>query len=124
MVDKILVVDDDTVSLMVVANHLEAANYRCVTAQHGLEAWEILQKTPQAFQLILTDRIMPHLHGLELLTKMQQHSVLKNIPLIMLTGEAEKAELLAAIKAGVFDFLYKPVEKELLLSVVKRALMK
>jgi len=121
---KILIVDDDPISLAVVAQHLQIANYQCVIANHGQEAWELLQKTPKDFVMVIADRIMPYLHGIEVLAKMQQHSDLKEIPLIMLTGEADREEISAAFKAGVFDFLYKPVEKELLLAVVKRALKK
>lgn len=121
---KLLIVDDDPISLRVLSEYLRGANYGFVAAENGQQAWEILQKSPQEFALVIADRIMPKMHGMELLAQMRQHQTLKNIPLIMLTGEVEKDEMVAAIKAGVFDFLHKPIEKELLLAVLKRVLQK
>jgi len=118
---KILLVDDDPISLHVLINCLRN-DYPIETAVDGQQAWEILQAHPQDFAVIIADRIMPKLHGLQLLEKMQTHPELKRLPLILLTGEAEKAEQIAAIKAGVFDFLYKPVDAQLLLRVLERAI--
>lgn len=116
---KILLVDDDPVSLQILTNYL-ADDYEFETAEDGQQAWELLQLRPNSFSVVIADRIMPKLHGLQLLAKMQAHPMLKNLPLILLTGEAEKSEQIEAIKAGVFDFLYKPVEKALLLALLKR----
>lgn len=121
---KLLIVDDDPISLRVLSEYLQDGNYAFFTAENGQQAWEILQKFPQEFALVIADRIMPKMHGLQLLAQMRKHEILKNTPLVMLTGEAEKEEIVVAIKAGVFDFLHKPIEKELLLAVLNRALQK
>lgn len=118
---KLLIIDDDLISLHVLGEYLHAANYEFIAAENGQQAWELLQNSPAEFAVVIVDRIMPKMHGLELLAKMRQHEILKNIPVIMLTGEAEKDEIIAAMRAGVFDFLHKPIEKELLLAVLKRA---
>lgn len=118
---KILLIDDDPISLQVLINYLRN-HYEFATAADGLQAWEMLQAKPHDFAVVIADRIMPKLHGLQLLAKMQTHADLQKIPLILLTGEAEKAEQIAAIKAGIFDFLYKPINEQLLVSVLKRAL--
>lgn len=119
---KILLVDDDTVSLKVLENYLSGTNYTYTITTNGLKAWDLLENNPKEFAVVIADRVMPHLHGIELLKKMQAHPQLKNIPLIMLTGEAEKEDMLDAVKAGVEDFLFKPIEKELLLTVLQRIL--
>jgi len=119
---KILLVDDDPISLYVLTNYLKSMDYIAVTANDGLQAWEILQKNPEEFSVVIADRIMPKLHGLQLLEKMRNHVRLKTVPVILLTGEAEKEEQITAVKAGVFDFLYKPIDKQLLITVLKRAL--
>jgi CheY-like chemotaxis protein len=117
---KILIVDDDPVSLYLLANFLSELNYSYVTAEDGLQALLLLEHAPHEFSLLITDRIMPKLHGLELLAKMRQHPILKELPVIMLTGVAEKEEIVEAIKAGINDFLYKPIAKDLLQVVLKR----
>lgn len=121
---KLLVVDDDPISLQVLSNYLQTTNYPFVTATDGQQAWELLQQSPAEFSVVIADRIMPKLHGIELLNKMREQENLKHIPFIMLTGEAAKDEMIEAMRAGVFDFLYKPVEKTLLLAVLNRALSK
>ncbi len=119
---KILIADDDPISLRVLSEYLQIAGYNFVAVEDGQQAWELLQQTPEQFVLVISDRIMPKLHGLELLANMRQYPVLKNIPFVMLTGVSDKAEVVEATKAGVDDFLYKPITKELLLAVVKRML--
>lgn len=121
---KLLIVDDDLISLQVLSNYLQTTNYPFVTATDGQQAWELLQQSPAEFSVVIADRIMPKLHGIELLNKMREQENLKHIPFIMLTGEADKDEMITAMRAGVFDFLYKPVEKTLLLAVLNRALSK
>lgn len=120
---KILLVDDDVISLKVLVNYLQETDYNYLTATDGLKAWELLINNPAEFSLVIADRVMPHLHGSDLLKKMQTHPQLKSIPFIMLTGEAEKEDMLDAVKAGVEDFLFKPIEKALFLSVLRRILL-
>jgi len=120
MPKKLLIADDDPISLHVITTYLREANYPFITAEDGQKALELLQQNPADYAAVIADRIMPKLHGLELLTKMKSNPQLKSLPMIMLTGEAEKAEMVEAIKAGVFDFLFKPVEKELLISILRR----
>lgn len=117
--NHILLVDDDTLFLKVVTEYLDEAGYCYVIARDGHQAWKYLQQYPNKFFVILADRIMPKLHGLELLAKMQQ-SALYNIPLILSTGESSKEERCEAIRQGVYDFLYKPLSKELLLAIFKK----
>lgn len=122
MKTQVLIVDDDPISLCVLTRYLIEADYAYVKAENGQQAWELLSDKPQEFAVVITDRIMPKLHGLELLAKMQAHPLLKQIPVIFLTGVAEKEEMIEVIKAGASDFLYKPIEKELLLAVLKRVM--
>lgn len=119
---KILLADDDILSIEIIANYLREDGYSVVTANNGREALEILQSTNEKFDAVIVDRIMPYLHGIDLLKTMKKNKDLKNIPVIFLTGVADKDEIIEALKAGIYDLLYKPVEKELLLSVLKKSL--
>ena len=85
-------------------NILEAAN--------GLEAFEILQKT--RIDLIICDWMMPVMTGFELLQKIRATPELAKTPFIMITVEAEKENIMGAIKAGVSQYVVKPFTAETL----------
>jgi CheY-like chemotaxis protein len=119
---KILVVDDDPIILKVLTNYLADAGYAVTTAENGAIALTLLQAAPEQFSLIILDRMMPVLSGIDLLHKIYVRPELKNTPIIMLTSHAEREDVGAAIIAGVYDFLYKPIDRDLLLLVIKRAL--
>lgn len=123
MTNKILVVDDEPISLTVIRHHLETADYTVVCTTSGKEAWQLLTNSPFDYGLVISDRVMPGVDGLELLQKMMQDTYLSKIPLVMTTGICEKEEMIEAIHAGAYDFLFKPIEKDLLLAVVNRALV-
>jgi DNA-binding NtrC family response regulator len=118
-VKQVLLADDDVLSLRVLTHYLDEAGYAYVIGEDGQQAWNHLQKSPDKFFVVLADRIMPKLHGLELLAKMKQKS-LENIPLILLTGESSTEERCDAIRQGVYDFFYKPISEELLLAVLRK----
>lgn len=115
---QILLVDDDELCLKVLAKYLDEAQYSYVTCKDGQLAWNYLQQYADNFFVVLTDRIMPHLHGLQLLEKMQNKGI--NIPLIIFSGIASKEERCEAIARGAYDFFYKPISKDLLLALLKK----
>ncbi|WP_232019643.1 response regulator [Candidatus Rickettsiella viridis] len=116
---KILLVDDDLLALRVMSQYLEDAGYSCVMAKDGQQAWDFLQQSPDEFFVVFADRVMPKLHGLELLAKMKR-TLLRDIPVVLLTGEASHEERCDALRQGVYDFFYKPISKPLLLAIVKK----
>lgn len=120
--NHILVADDDPISLHAVTKILRSVGYAVTQASNGQETLALLRQMPDQYALVITDRIMPGLHAIELLKIMHGDTTLSKIPLIVLTGVADKEEMIEALQAGAFDFLYKPVEKPLLLAVVKKAL--
>lgn len=115
---QILLVDDDEISLKILTKYLDEAQYSYITCKDGQHAWNYLQCHSDRFFIVLSDRIMPHLHGLELLEQMQVKKI--NIPLILFSGEANKEEICEALVQGAYDFLYKPITKEVLLALLKR----
>ena len=119
---KILVVDDDTLCTKVIVEHLKEASYPVDSAAKGSEAWEMLTSAPEQYAALFVDRMMLGVDGMELLRRIKQSPSLRQIAVIMITGEAQPDEHVDAIAAGVFDFLYKPIEKELLLFLAQKAL--
>lgn len=122
IIPEILIVDDDPLVLKALSIYLTEAGYRVATAENGATAWQLLQTEPQRFSLIILDRMMPVMSGIELLHKIYILPALRKIPIVMLTSHAEREDVGAAVIAGVYDFLYKPIDQDLLILVVKRAI--
>jgi two-component system chemotaxis response regulator CheY len=103
---KILVVDDSSTMRRIIVNTLAKLGYKnTIQAEDGLEAWEILQKNPD-IDVVITDWNMPNMNGLELVKKIR--AVNKKIPIIMVTTEGGKKEVILALKAGVNNYIVKP----------------
>ena len=119
---KILVVDDDPVIREILSMHLQESNFTPVLAGSALEAWKLLTSGGHVFSAAIVDRMMPEMDGTTLTKKIKSNAAFAGLPIIMLTSAAERAEMIDAVQGGVFDFLLKPIEKELLMLVVKRAI--
>ncbi|TLY48490.1 MAG: response regulator [Gammaproteobacteria bacterium] len=115
---QILLVDDDALYLKVLTRYLDEAQYSYVTCKDGQLAWDQLQQNSDKFFVVLSDRIMPNLHGLQLLTLMQKKAI--TIPLVLFSGIATKEERCEAIAQGVYDFFFKPISKELILVLLNK----
>lgn len=119
---KVLVVDDDQLVRDVLSIHLAEAGFLPVPVASAKEAWDLLKDGKHLFAAAIVDRMMPEMDGTALTKKIKSNPAFSNLPVIMLTSAAERAEMIDAVQGGVFDFLLKPVEKELLMLVLKRAI--
>ena len=117
-----MVIDDEPINTTVISKMLATADYDVDIFNEPEKAWHTLQQIPEDYRLVITDRIMPKLDGLSLTKHIKENTLTKHLPVLMQTGDADKTEHIEAFQAGVFDFIFKPVEKPLLLSIVKRAL--
>jgi len=114
-------VDDDPVCVGVVEYHLQTAGYVTDSAFSGAAAWKILQQHPNDYGVIIMDRIMLGMDGLALLKKIKEDDRVRHIPVIMQTTHAQPDEFVDAVSSGVFDFIYKPVDRTLLLFMIHNA---
>jgi len=115
---RVLLVDDDSSFLEVMAFLLEEEGYEVVRASSGPEAFARLQAGP--FPVMVTDLKMPGFDGLTLLKK--AHGLDPNLLVIVTTAFGDMATAVAAIKAGAFDFLPKPCDRDHFKLTVRRAL--
>jgi len=120
----ILLVDDDAITLAVLEKMLTSLEFKTTAVTSGEKAFMLLEKCPSKFSAIILDRMMPKMSGIDFLHKIYSTPELRQIPIIMLTSHAKREDVSAAVIAGVFDFLYKPIDQELLHLVLKRALSK
>ncbi len=104
---KILIVDDMSTMRRIVKNLLKQLGYSNFTeADDGATALPILQG--ETFDFVVSDWNMPQMTGLELLKSIRADDKLKNIPVLMVTAEAEKEKIVDAVKAGVNNYIVKP----------------
>jgi two-component system, sensor histidine kinase and response regulator len=120
---RILVVDDEPISLKVLASTLQREGYEVVCHDAGESAKHCLAQDNQ-FDVIILDRLMPGVDGMALLAHIQADERLSHIPVVMLTGVDDSEEIIDAVAAGVFDYLTKPVDGKQLLGLIKKELNK
>ena len=124
---KVLVVDDDPVSLLLAATVVETLGHVVETATSGLDAWELLQRTH--YDVLVTDREMPGLDGLALCQRVRARGAAAAPPtasgeggycyVVILTGHDSAEEAYDGISAGADDYLTKPLSgQELRLRLV------
>ena len=111
---KLLVVDDSSTMRRIIKNTLQRLGYEDIfEAENGVEAWDILDKNSD-MGVLITDWNMPEMNGLELVTKTRADSRFVDIPIIMITTEGGKVEVITAIKAGVNNYIVKPFTPQVL----------
>jgi CheY-like chemotaxis protein len=118
----ILVVDDEPLNREIIEHYLEDENYEITEASDGNEALEILNESPEKFDVILLDRMMPNVSGIEVLKKMKQDATLSKIPVILQTARSTKEDIKEGIDEGAYFYLTKPFEEEMLLSMMRSAI--
>ena len=116
--EKILVVDDEEAIREVVSTLLEAQGYVPTTCKNGRAALEAFRKG--SFDLVLSDIVMPEMDGMKLLAAIREAD--PDIPVIMVTAMYDLSIALEAIRAGAYDYILKPFEKDQFYLSVRRAL--
>ncbi len=121
---RILAVDDNLVSLRLLEIMLDRDDFEVITARGGVEAYAILERADKdgcAVDIILLDRMMPEMDGIEFCQKINQDSRFRSIPVIMQTAAGNARQVKEGLDAGVFYYLVKPLIAPMLLSVIDAA---
>lgn len=118
----IFAIDDDPVNLDILGEFLSCADYRLMTAQSGEAGLAVLAAQPQAVDVVLLDRMMPGMDGMEVLRRIKQDPLLQTLPVVMLTAAGEPEQVAEGISAGCFYYLTKPFDRRVLCEVVAAAL--
>lgn len=121
MPKKILSVDDDALNRDILTEYLTDAGYEVIEAGDGDTALELLGETAD-IDAILLDRMMPRLDGMEVLKAVKADARYRDIPVIMQSAASAREQILQGIKAGVYYYLTKPYEDQMLLAIVAAAL--
>lgn len=117
---KVLAVDDEDLNLDIMNEYFEEANFDSLNARNGHEALDALEKNDN-ISVIVLDRMMPHMDGMEFLKRLRQEKKYKDIPVVMQTAASASHQITEGLRAGVFYYLSKPYTKDVFLAAIKNA---
>ena len=118
----ILVVDDNADNRKLLETFLKFSEYQVRSAVDGQDALEIMQNGDVKFDVILLDRMMPRMNGLDLLKIIKKDPEFSHIPVIMQTAKTSDEEILEGIEAGSYYYLEKPYNPHTMMAIVKAAI--
>ena len=113
MPKKILVVDDNIDSIMILRSILESQGYTVLTAQSGLEALEIVAR--EIPDLVLLDVMMPQMSGIEVLERIKTTHATSKVPVIMVTAKIQDEDVMTGYQHGADYYITKPCTAKQLL---------
>lgn len=110
---KILIVDDFSTMRRIIKNLLRDLGYNnTFEADDGATALPMLETGD--FQFVITDWNMPIMQGIDLLKNIRSNPKLKSLPVLMVTAEAKREQIVAAAQAGVNGYVVKPFTADIL----------
>lgn len=119
---KLLIVDDEAVTLKMTQMALEKVGFDVEVFSNPLRALEFFQENHASIDLILTDKSMPQLNGIELTQKVRETN--KDIPILILTGFASNEEDQIFEDIGVTKALFKPLSMRDLIEEIETHLIR
>lgn len=120
--ERILFVDDEEQIRGVAERLFSTHGYRVTACKHGAEALDVFLRSPDQFDLVITDMTMPLMTGAELAQKI--FAIRPIMPIILCSGQSEFINKGKAMSIGICEYLAKPVLQHDLLSVVRKAIEK
>jgi len=118
---KLLVVDDEPINLEIIGHCLED-EHQLAFAEDGLEAWAMLEASPQAYDGVILDRMMPRMDGMEVLRRLKADKRFRDVPVIMQSAADSSEQVAEGLAAGAWYYLAKPYAPKALRSIVNAAL--
>lgn len=114
---RILIVDDEKSIRTTLKIFLEREGFAVDTAETAMQAMDLIQA--ESYDILISDIIMPQVSGVEFLEEIRVS--LPDVPILMMTGEPTVETAVVALQRGAFDYLYKPIQKDVLVKTVKQA---
>lgn len=111
---RVLVVDDEEVNRQILAHMLQKQGYVPTAVSSGRQALELLAHHP--FDVVLLDVVMPEMDGFECLRLIRQTHPVGELPIIMVTAEADRDRVVTAFRQGANDYVTKPIDREITLA--------
>lgn len=118
---QVLIIEDNAVNARLLTLYIEAAGFSVLHAADGHTGIRMAAETPDV-SIILLDRIMPDMDGLDVLRALKTAEASWHIPVIMLTAALSRQQIEEARLTGAFDCLPKPYDKEKIIGAINDAL--
>ena len=118
---RVLVVEDEPITSMLLQKVLTSAGFTASAAVSGKEVVERL-RTPPLPDLILMDVMLPDIEGFKIVERIRQHKVIGEIPVVMVSGRAGMSDIQRGFEAGADGYVTKPAKREALLGVINQIL--
>jgi CheY-like chemotaxis protein len=115
---RILIVEDDVRNVFALSSVLEPKGAKIEIARNGIEALQALDAKPD-IDLVLMDVMMPEMDGIQAVREIRRRPELAKLPVIALTAKAMKDDQERCLDAGCNDFVSKPLDVEMLLSLLR-----
>jgi two-component system chemotaxis response regulator CheY len=109
---KVLVVDDSAIIRKIIKAAADVLQMETEEAEDGIEALEKLSENYREIDLVLLDWNMPEMNGYDVLVEIKSNDRYKHIPVMMVTTEGQKSNIVAAVRAGASNYLTKPFTVE------------
>ena len=121
---KILIVEDQDGIRNLISATLRMKGFVIEKAENGKEALKMLNRSPNEFDLIVSDFDMPRMNGQEFLSEVRSTTELKDKPFIMLTSHSEFSKIKEAKEKGISEWIVKPFKVDSFVSKIEYALKK
>ena len=121
MSHRLMVVEDEPENRLFIGLMLRTEGYEVLEAEDGFAALDMLRDGPRP-ELILLDVMMPGLNGWQVYEKIREEPDWADIPVVMLTALAQRADVERAVQLGVDGYLTKPFEPTDLLHTIEETL--
>jgi two-component system, cell cycle response regulator len=118
----VLLIDDDRAIRSVLTIQLEHMGYQVIEAANGVEALKMLDTYASQIDVILLDREMPVMNGMQFITEIRTQNKYTSLPIVMVTGSGQPSHVTEGIQAGVFYYLVKPIHYNVLSTIVSSAM--
>jgi CheY-like chemotaxis protein len=115
---NVLIVEDDVRNVFALTSALEPKGLKLTVARNGREALEALERDP-AIELVLMDIMMPEMDGLEATRAIRRQAKWAKLPIIALTAKAMRDDQERCLQAGANDYIPKPLDVDMLLSLLR-----
>lgn len=114
--------DDEANILRLSGEALKQQGYEILTAQNGIDAYQ--KAVAEKPDLVILDRQMPGMTGIEVCKKIRENPDIRTVPVIFLTGQDSKAEIMEGYSEGANEYLTKPFNMNELIDTVAATLLK
>ncbi len=109
---KLLTIDDSRMIRRVICDVAATIGIETIEADSGKRGLQMLKAEANGIELVLLDWNMPGINGFEVLKEIKADQKLQHIPVMMVTTEGERKNIVAAIRAGAVNYLTKPFTQE------------